>query len=181
MNLYIRFIVCVLRNLAFPRKQSVFEETSLKLRVWPNDLDLNMHMNNGRFLTVMDIGRTDFVMKTGFHKLMLKRKWGAVVTAINVVFLKPLAPFAKYELKTRLLSWDNMWFYLEQSFIEGGSVKASAVVKATFLEGKKRIAPSEVVRLASDGAAPPEFPDYLKELIEGEEAFIARLKERNRN
>ena len=31
------------------------------MRVWPNDLDTNAHMNNGRYLTLMDLGRFDLM------------------------------------------------------------------------------------------------------------------------
>ena len=184
MNLYLRFFANILKNLLFPERkggyQSVFEETKVKLRVWPNDLDINMHMNNGRFLTLMDIGRTDFTVKTGFHKLMLKNKWGAVVTAINIAYLKPLGPFSKFELRTKLLSWDDMWFYFEQRFVKNEKIVASTIVKATFLEGRKKISPADVVSLSSGEARAPEFPEYLREMVDGEEAFISHLKKSNK-
>ena len=31
--------------------------TRISLRVWPNDLDVNFHVNNGRYLALADIGR----------------------------------------------------------------------------------------------------------------------------
>ena len=35
----------------------IFATTRVALRVWPNDLDLNLHVNNGRYLALADIGR----------------------------------------------------------------------------------------------------------------------------
>lgn len=181
MNLYFRFLAVIIKNLLRPQKRDIFDETSVDLRVLPNDLDLNMHMNNGRFLTVMDIGRTDYTMKIGMHKHMLKEKWGAVATAINIAFLRPLPPFKKYQLRTRLLSWDDMWFYMEQNFVRDNQIVASAIVKATFLAKGKRISPKTVIpKCGYTEARPPEFPHYLKEMIEGEEAFIANIKESNK-
>ena len=181
MNLYFRFIILVIKNLISPRKVDVFEECELPLKVFPNDLDLNMHMNNGRYLTIMDLGRTDFTMKLDLHKLMVKEKWGAVATAINVVYLKPLSLFDSYTLKTKLIAWDDMWFYLEQKFVKDEIVVASAIVRATFLKGGKRLAPSKVLKAsAAKEVEPPEFPKYLKYLVLGEEEFLNYIKSHNK-
>ena len=35
------------------------DASTVHFLVWPNDLDMNRHMNNGRYLTLMDLGRFD--------------------------------------------------------------------------------------------------------------------------
>lgn len=181
MNLYIRFFANIFKNLLFPSKCTPFDETSLSMRVLPNDLDANMHMNNGRFLTIMDIGRMDFTMRIGFHKTMIKEKWGAVAAAINVAYMRPLNLFDKYELKTKALTWDDQWFYMEQSFVKKNNVVASAIVKAAFLDKGKRVNPKVVMEKSGiESPLAPEFPNYLNEMIEGENAFIQKIKEQNK-
>ena len=130
MNLYFRFLLLVLRNLIFPKKLDIFEESAIELKVLPNDLDLNMHMNNGRYLTIMDLGRTDFTMKLDLHKLMIKQKWGAVATAINVVYLRPLNLFDNYTLRTKLIAWDDKWFYMEQKFVKDDFIVVGSTRKS---------------------------------------------------
>ncbi len=182
MNLYFRFLLLVLRNLIFPKKLDIFEESAIELKVLPNDLDLNMHMNNGRYLTIMDLGRTDFTMKLDLHKLMIKQKWGAVATAINVVYLRPLNLFDNYTLRTKLIAWDDKWFYMEQKFVKDDFIVASAIVRATFIKSGKRLEPLKVLKAASPGMmTPPEFPQYLKDLVQGEEEFLNYLKAQNRS
>jgi len=64
VNLYLR----LLRLWLKVRRGSVEQQLNssrLPLRVWPNDLDLFGHMNNGRYLTLMDLGRLQIVMKSG--------------------------------------------------------------------------------------------------------------------
>jgi acyl-CoA thioesterase FadM len=41
--------------------------TRVTIRVWPNDLDTNMHVNNGRYLTLADLGRADWFIRTGVY------------------------------------------------------------------------------------------------------------------
>ena len=54
MNLYFRLLLAVLKALRAPRAR-LGETVELTLRVWPTDLDLNGHMNNGRYLTMVDL------------------------------------------------------------------------------------------------------------------------------
>ena len=73
MNLYIRLIIYLIKSL-FRNQMDVLETSHLRFHVWPNDLDFNMHMNNGRYLTVMDLGRFDLMIRTGLMKKALAKK-----------------------------------------------------------------------------------------------------------
>src|ERR1700704_1885823 len=50
--------------IAAPRVD-IFATTRVALRVWPNDLDFNLHVNNGRYLALADIGRLHWFVRTG--------------------------------------------------------------------------------------------------------------------
>ena len=41
------------------------DESVIHARVLPTDLDLNLHLNNGRALTLMDLGRVDLMLRMG--------------------------------------------------------------------------------------------------------------------
>lgn len=181
MNLLFRFFANILRNLLIRRPLGVLDCSNITMRVLPTDLDLNFHMNNGRYLTIMDIGRMDLTTRIGLMHLMIRRKWGAVATSVNITFFKPLAPFAKYKLETRVIAWDDSWFYLEQQFIKDKTIYSHAVVKVAVLEERKRISPHKVARnLAKEEIDSPEFPSYLTELLEAEGKVIDVIKERNK-
>ena len=38
----------------------------MKMTVMPGDIDVFMELNNGRFLTLMDFGRFDVAIRSGF-------------------------------------------------------------------------------------------------------------------
>ncbi|MDB5490660.1 MAG: Mesenchymal stem cell protein, partial [Micavibrio sp.] len=57
MNLYLRVLIVIFRALFGQPMTDVTTPQRIRLRVYPNDLDSNLHMNNGRYLTVMDLGR----------------------------------------------------------------------------------------------------------------------------
>ncbi|HAJ90090.1 MAG TPA: Mesenchymal stem cell protein DSCD75, partial [Rhodospirillaceae bacterium] len=54
MNLLLRVLYVFISAFFKPKIADICAPSYLKLVVCPNDLDFNMHMNNGRYLTIMD-------------------------------------------------------------------------------------------------------------------------------
>ncbi len=79
------------------------------------DIDSFLEMNNGRILTLFDLGRTDFAIKTGLGKKLLQERWGLVVAGSTVQYRKRIRLLDKVTMKTRLVALDERWFYMEQS------------------------------------------------------------------
>lgn len=52
-----------------------------------------------------------------------KGRFGVSLGAVHCSFKKELKPYQKYELWTRVLSWDRKWLYLITHFVEAGAVK----------------------------------------------------------
>ena len=181
MNLYIRFFWNIIKNLIFKRPLGLNDESLLSMRVLPTDLDLNMHMNNGRYLTIMDIARTEYLIRTDLYKIFYKEKLGGVTGGVHITFLKELNLFDKYTLKTRTLHWDDMWIYIEHQFLKDGIITAHAVAKVTFTKNRKRVSPDEVVKLLNKDVQKPLAPKYLDELITGETDMIDLVKDHNRH
>ncbi|MDH5517184.1 MAG: thioesterase family protein [Gammaproteobacteria bacterium] len=127
----------------------------IKLRVLLNDLDLNRHMNNGRFLTIMDLGRMDLLSRTGTLKQAMKQRWMPIVGTASIDFQRPLKLWQRYELHSRIYAWDEKWIYLEQTFISRGKLIAKARIKG-LLRGKDgNIAPQIVIDSIQPGLVSP--------------------------
>ena len=76
MSLIFRMLYIYILSF-FKEKLPIGKSTNtLNLITLLNDLDLNFHVNNGRFLTICDLNRIDFFIRTGLLKLMLKEKRG---------------------------------------------------------------------------------------------------------
>ncbi len=148
-----------------------FDESDLSFVVLPTDLDFNLHMNNARYLAVMDLGRLDLVLRTGLLPLLWREKLKPVMGAAQIRFRRPLAPFQRYRLRSRLVGWDDRWFYLEQRFERQGTVLCTALVKAAFLKTGGRSRPADVVGLVGWSAPPPPVPAW----VSGWKAFDAGL------
>ncbi len=140
----------------------------LVFRVWPNDLDVNIHMNNGRFLSVMDLGRFDLTFRTQLGRAMLRNRWMPLVGGVTIRYRRSLDPFERYELRTRLLGWDAKWFFLEQRFLkQGGELAAEGVVRALFRSKEGNVPVAEVLRQMGYEGPQPDLPEAIRRWAEG--------------
>jgi len=161
VNLYLR-LLRLLILLPFVRRRGLLEPGRVRFRVWPNDCDINLHMNNGRYLTFMDLGRVHLIAQIGLGRALLRRRWAPVLSAAEMNFIRPLRPFQAFELVTRLLTWDEKYFYIEQRFVSDGRLLAVGMVKGLFLRGRERVESRAVLAALGLADLPPALPDVVR-------------------
>lgn len=182
MNLWLRLLWLILCTPFRARLRLPDDASTLNMRVMPNDLDTNFHMNNGRFFTIMDLGRMDLLFRGGATwRIIRERHWAPIMGAAMMRFRQPLSLWQRFTLETRLLCWDQQWFYIEQRFIIGagpkkGAVAAIGLLRGGFYDGKnKRMLPIDemmsILRLTM--TSPPE-PDFVSEWKRSEDALKKR-------
>jgi acyl-CoA thioesterase FadM len=167
MNLIIRLLSIVIHSF-FRKKLHPLSESVVHLRVWPNDLDLNLHLNNGRFLTIMDLGRLDLLLRADLLVHLVRHRWQPLVGAANIRFRQSLPPFAKFKLRTKIVAWDEKWFYIEQRFERKNRLIATAHVKALFRSPTGNVTPDEVFGLLKVNIDPPTIPKNVQQWIDTE-------------
>ena len=161
-------------GLAKPRV-ALLDESRVRLRVWPNDIDSNLHMNNSRYLLAMDLGRWDYAARSGVLGAALRRRFFPVVGSATLSFRRSLGPFERFELATRLVGWDEKWWWFEQHFEVEGRVHAVGRVKALF-RGPQGNVPCQVLAAAVGraGFPPPPLPEAIRLWRDAEEAERSR-------
>lgn len=103
-------------------------------RVLPTDIDLLMHMNNGRYPSYMDLGRVDLTKRTGVEAKLSKHGIYAVVAAQTISYRKSLQLFQRFTIESRILGSDDRSFYVEQRFVVRGEVYARAIVRGRMIQ-----------------------------------------------
>lgn len=164
MYVLLRLARVVVAGLARAGTLEPLGESVVRFRVWPNDLDTNWHMNNGRYLTLMDLGRFDLVARTGLMRALVRNGWRPLVGAATVRFLRSLSPFQRYELKSRILGWDEKWFYFEQRFERAGQAVAVGWVKGLLRGRDGNVAPRDVVAAVGQSPKSPPLPPEVRAL-----------------
>jgi acyl-CoA thioesterase FadM len=173
MNLWLR-LFWLLLTAPFRPKLSVPGGISvLEFRVLPNDLDLSLHMNNGRYLAIMDLGRLDLIIRSGLGGAVWRNRWTPVANAAVVRFRRELRAFERYRLETRVVTWSDQAVVMEQTFVfaageREGQVSARALFKGAIYDRKaQRYVP--VGQLLETIGGPAESPTPSAEV----EAFLA--------
>ncbi|OTA98506.1 hypothetical protein M426DRAFT_325920 [Hypoxylon sp. CI-4A] len=110
------------------------------------EVDYNIHKSNSTYFADLDVSRshlvshlfargcaalannatTKLVMNPSDPSKPAKGSFGVMLGAVHCSFKKELQPYQKYEMWSRLLSWDRKWMYIVTHFVEKGAVKPDA-------------------------------------------------------
>ena len=156
MVVLFRFLFAIFKS-SFRRRLGVLDDCVITMRVWPNDLDLNMHMNSGRYLSMMDIGRVEILARMGMLRRVLKRGWRPMVGATFIRYKKSLLPFERFIVRSRIVCWDEKWLYFEHILERRGEVASQAYVRGLLRGANGNVRPAELLELAGipEMASPP--------------------------
>jgi acyl-CoA thioesterase FadM len=143
MNLWLRLSWMVLALVWRKRLDPRRDTSRLAFRVLPTDLDLNGHMNNGRYLTIMDVGRLDHVLRSGLWLPLWRNGWAPMLGSAVIRFRRELRLFQRFTLETRIAAWSDTTAVMEQTFFVAdgphkGQMAARALVRAGFYDRKSR-------------------------------------------
>lgn len=169
MNLYLRMLIVALAA-QWRSRLDPFDESVLQMAVLPTDIDYWGHLNAGRCLTLTDLGRLDYFVRTGAFKVAREEKWVLPIGSLSMQFRRPLLLFNPYELRTRMLGWDDKWFYLESRFVRRGKLHARTVVRGLARGAEGNVAPSVLLQRLGLSQPSPELPADVREVIAGADA-----------
>lgn len=145
MNLVLRMLYVLVLSLFRERVEATALESRLTLRTLPNDLDVNLHMNNGRYLTICDLNRVDLFIRSGLLKVMLKKKWMPMIADHTMTYKKPLKMLERFHVSLAVTHWDEKFFYMTHTFISGDRVVAEGTSKAVIRSREGVVKPAEVI------------------------------------
>jgi len=105
----------------------------------PTDQDILRHMNNGVYLSIMDVARFDLLHRTGVWAIFKKRGWYPVVVSETISFRKSLTVGQRFTVESRILGFDAKAVYVEQRFVRpdaGGvlEIYAHGYIRGRFLK-----------------------------------------------
>lgn len=145
MNLILRMIYVSIASLFRERLPVGQAESHLRLRTLPNDIDVNLHMNNGRHLTICDLNRVDLFIRTGLLQVMLRKKWMPMVASHTMTYKKPLKLFERFQVSCAVTHWDEKFFYMTHTFTSGERVIAEGTSKAVVKARSGVVQPCDVL------------------------------------
>lgn len=162
MNLVWRTLWRLMLRRRRPNGAGPFDVSTTSFRVLPTDIDLYGHMNNGRYLSIADLGRFELMMDAGMYAPMQKRGWYPVVVGTTISYRKSLDLWQRYEVESRFVGYDDRAVFVEQRFTVGGEMYARMFIRGRFLKKSGGLVPmDELAELFGVGLDEVEVPDWL--------------------
>lgn len=122
-------------------------------------------MNNGIYLTLLDLARYDLMKRAHAWQDLKKLKVHPVVVMETITFRKSLTPWLKFGIETKILGWDDLAYYIGQRFVVGNEIYAEAIVKLRFLKSPKGTPNPEEVNAMLGGwqGEAPVLPSWIQD------------------
>lgn len=161
MNLLFRLVLLFLLRPFRPRCEPLGPARK-RFRVWPPDLDVLLHVNNGVYLTMLDVARVDLLLRSGLGARLLQRGFYPVVAAETIRFRRSLQLFQAFDVETVIIGWDEKAFILQHRFLRGDELVAEAVVRSRFLKrGGGSVAAREILDVIGHSQPSPALPAWI--------------------
>ncbi len=175
MNLIFRLLHVILFS-RFRSVVGILDECITPYRVWFTDLDVLRHMNNGVYLSLQDLARMDYMIRAQAAPIIRKNNWYPVVASETIRFRKSLHFLQKFQIHTRLMSWDEKYIYLEHKFVSDGQVIALGMIRARFLrKSGGTVSPQELLQALNMSTQAPAFPQHLTDWLAADQGHPRSL------
>ena len=159
---FFRMILHLLRS----RRRSardIWDTYSLPMRVHLGEIDIFMHLNNGKYLSIMDMGRLDMMMRSGAWQAMRDRGWSGVVSAETVSFRKSLKLWQRYTLETKVCGIDERTVFFEHRMVVDGEIFARAYVATRVISDNGPLTRDDLIEAFGVPENVPELPEWIHE------------------
>lgn len=135
---------------------------------WPWDLDLWRELNNGRTLTLYDLGRVPAGNRMGLSRALVKNRWGLAVAGGSVRYRKRVTVFQRITMKTRVIGWDDRFVYVEQSMWVKGTCTSHILLRTAVTSRKGTVPPDQVLAAMGPDLARPQLPAWAQAWIDAD-------------
>ena len=166
---FVRLFKDVLLARRQPRLARITDTHISQHICWPWDLDFWLELNNGRTLTLYDLGRTMLAQRIGLIDALISRKWGMTMAGSVTRFRRRIRGFERFEMRSRVICWDDRFIYMEQSMWKRNGDCASHVLYRAAVTDPDGIVRTQRIAeaLAHDPATPP-MPEWVRNWIDAE-------------
>lgn len=164
---FLRLAKELVRHRAAPRLPVTGEHVSSHI-CWPWDIDPWMELNNGRTLTLYDLGRIVLFQRLGIVDVMRREAWVGTVAGLSIRYRRRVRAFDRYTLRTRIIGWDARFLYAEQGMWRRGECTSHALLRMAVTSSEGLVPMATVARAMDLDPVSPPLPAWVAAWIEAE-------------
>jgi acyl-CoA thioesterase FadM len=165
LNLWFRLLLTFLLSRRRSRC-SILGSCFTPFRVMPTDLDVAVHLNNGRYFSLLDVARMDYMKRSGSYPVLMRNRWYPVVTSETMQFHRALLPFERFFVETRLIGWDKRTFFIRHRLFRQrieGELVAEAIVRGVMARRSGGVVPlPDVLNALGNPPRPEPMPAWIE-------------------
>ncbi|WP_341367394.1 acyl-CoA thioesterase [Yoonia sp. BS5-3] len=139
-------------------------------RCWPQDIDIYLEMNNGRILTILDLGRTGLARRAGLLRALSKNRWGLTMAGCSVRYRKRIRPFVKFRTVSKCVGWDERFMYLDQSIWIGDECAVQVLYRSAVTDKNGIVRPERLVAAMGLRDPSPALPAWVQNWVDADKA-----------
>jgi acyl-CoA thioesterase FadM len=121
-----------------------------------------MELNNGRTLTLYDLGRIELSIRTGLINVLRRKRWGIVVAGNTTRYRRRVTPFKAFEMRTRCIGWDHRFVYMEQGMYRNGECSSHILIRGAITSKSGMVPPEQVLKEMGITDPSPVLPDWVQ-------------------
>lgn len=166
---FVRLAAELIRTRRMPNFTEPTEVHVSHHRILPWDLDMFLELNNGRALTLFDIGRLGMAQRNGLMAAIRREGWGLTMAGSSVRYRRRVHNWEKVKVTTRAVCCDDRFTYIEQAMWKPDGECAHHVLYRAVVTDKNGIVPTARVleAMGFPGANPP-MPDWIAKWVDAE-------------
>lgn len=135
---------------------------------WPWDLDFWLELNNGRTLTLFDLGRLPLARRMGLAKALKENGWGITVAGVSVRYRARIRVFDRIEMRSRGIGHDDRFLYVEQTMWRGETCTTQGLFRTAVTSAAGIVPPARVMEAMGADPVSPPLPDWVTAWIAAE-------------
>lgn len=163
--------VRMVKEIAISRRQpplGLTEAHRSRHMCWPWDIDLWAELNNGRTLTLFDLGRIPLAIRTGLVPVLRRKRWSITVAGSSVRYRRRVRMFDRVEMASRCIGWDDRFLYMEQSMWRGTECTSHMLLRSAVTSPEGIVPPAALLLALGREADSPPLPDWVRAWIEAD-------------
>lgn len=160
------------------KSNSPYDSVLLPMRVMPWDCDLNFHINNGRYLSILDLARVQLYMATGVFSLITgQNRMQVLVVSAHLVYRRSIDIFVKYDISSRFIGRTDKFLVIEHQFLLKGQIAVLCYVSLAFTDEKGIVKTDRYIdKVGLSELKLDQHSEDLESYIKTNETFIDIIK-----
>lgn len=165
---FIRLAWGTWRARRMPRLAHPLDTHVSQHRCLPWDIDMFAEMNNGRMLSLYDLGRFQLAARAGLIDALVKHGWALTIAGSSARYRRRITTLQRFETRSRLVCWDARFMYLEQSMWVRGECASHVLYRTAAIKDGKVVTPDRVAEALGVDGPPPVIPTWVKAWTDAE-------------